>query len=405
MELMSSPTTTVQEATIEGRYLLLSKAERESADEFKKNLYHTQREANIQESLEKELKLQASKIEEHLKFEEEKIRLAKSSEKVIESEYEKFSRHILALDEKHQFSWNISTLNQDQLGGFSCDPKIKPKYYRFKNYPNLIAFNNGKDYNTIIGLDKDHPENFNQVYTCVRGEYGCFDKKAPALCRLDPECRIQLENAVNAFKIDGYQTFKSPLLNEAIEKNKADNFKDGNLINELFKEKKLSESDVKKLKELHDSVGAELKLLKNNNPEEFHKEIKKKIDSLVETEKSNPKLSKNMQIAYIFMLQGIKSKVGEFKGQYFLEMNSFKFCPGQTESSKIYCESFANYQREVSRFDDVEELENLTPNECPVISFRIQKTNLPAQEECVIRPYVSGMDDLIKIQEVLKTSN
>jgi hypothetical protein len=405
MTLMESTTNTIQDAMIEGRYLLLTKEEKKIADEFKENIFHIQRENGIQKSLDKSIKEQSGKIEEALKFEEEKISLINVSQNSINKEFEKFSDHIQSLDQKQQFSWNISSyLTQDQMGGFSCDPKINAKYYRFKNYPNLIAFNNGKDYKTIISLDKENPKNFNQVYTCTQGAYGCFDKKEPALCGLDPECRNLLENAVNSFRIDGYKEFKYDLLSEAVAKNKSDQFKDGNLINELLNEKRLSESDIKKLKELHDSIGIELKSLKNNNPEEFHKEVKKKIDGLVDTEKSNPKFSKNMQLAYIFMLQGFKSKVGELKGDYFLEMNSFKFCPGQTESTKIYCDNFSAYQKSVKKFDEVEEIENLTPNECPMINIRIPKNELPSQDECKIKPIVNDMEDMIKIHDELKKS-
>ncbi len=405
MTLLEGSTTSIQDAMIEGRYLILTKDEKKIADEFKENMFHVQRETGIQKSLEKGIKEQSDKIEEALKYEEEKISKIRDTQNSINKEYEQFSDHIQSLDQKQQFSWDISSyISQGQIGGFSCDPKINAKYYRFKNYPNLIAFNNGKDYNTIISLDKENPKKFGQVYTCVQGIYGCFDKKEPALCGLDPECKKLLENAVNAFKIDGYKEFKNSLLSEAVAKNKNDQFKNENLIHELFKEKRLSDSDIVKLKELHDSIGIELQSLKNINPEEFHKEVKKKIDGLVDTEKSNPKLSKNMQIAYIFMLQGLKTRVGELKGEYFLEMNSFKFCPGQTESTKIYCENFSSYQKSVKQFDEVEEIENLTPNECPVISIRIPKAELPSQDECTIKPIVNEMEDMIKIQEELKKS-
>ena len=111
-----------------------------------------------------------------------------------------------------------------------------------------------------------------------------------------------------------------------------------------------------------------------------------------------------MQLAYIFMLQGFKSKVGELKGDYFLEMNSFKFCPGQTESTKIYCDNFSAYQKSVKKFDEVEEIENLTPNECPMINIRIPKNELPSQDECKIKPIVNDMEDMIKIHDELKKS-
>ena len=401
IQLMSNPTTTVQDAVIEGRYLLLSKNEKLIADEFKEHLYASQREEGIQESLEKELKSESAKIDENLKREEQKVSSILSKKEIIDIEHEKFTKHIKQLDDKHQFSWNIGT-KFDEMGGFSCDPKISPKYYRFINYPNLVAFNNGKDFNTIISLDKENPKEFNQVYTCTPGSYGCVDKKAPSLCGLDPNCKIRLENALNSYKVDGYQAFKFQLLTEALERNKNDNFRDGNLISELLKEKKLSEADVRKLKELHDNVGEQLRLLKNTNPEEFYKEVKKKIDALVETEKKSPTLSKPVQLGYIFMLQGIKTKTAEFKGEYFLEMNSFKFCPGLTETTKQYCEHFGNYLKEVKKFDNVEEIENLTPNECPLISFRIPKNILPTQSECTVKPIINGMEDLFKIQEVLK---
>jgi hypothetical protein len=185
-------------------------------------------------------------------------------------------------------------------------------------------------------------------------------------------------------------------------KNEADQFKDGNLISELQKVNRLSDSDVKKLKEIHKRIALELQQLKNTNPEEFHKEVKKKIDGMVELEKKSPKLSKNMQIGFIFMLQGMKSKVGEFKGEYFLEMNSFKFCPGESDSTKTYCDQFSAYQKSVSKFDDVQLIENITQSECPVVSFRIPKNELPLQEECTVKPIVSGMEEMIKIQEELK---
>lgn len=401
IQLMSTSTTTVQDAVIEGRYLLLSKNEKLIADDFKKNLYFSKHEEGIQESLEKEIKSESARIDENLKREEQKISSILSEKELIDNEHEKFIKHIDDLNDKHQFSWNIGT-KSDKIGGFSCDPKINPKYYRFINYPNLVAFNNGKDFNTIISLDKDNPKEFNQVYTCTPGSYGCFDKKAPALCNLEPNCNTYLKNAVNSYKVEGYQAFKLQLFKETLERNKNDHFKEGNLISELFKEKKLSEADIKKLKELHDIVGEQLSLLNNNNPEEFYKEVKKKIDALVETEKKVPTLSKHMQFGYIYMLQGIKTKTAEFKGEYFLEMNSFKFCPGLTETTKQFCESFESYLKEVKKFDDVEEIKNLTPNECPLISFRIPKNILPTQSECTVKPIINGMEDLFKIQEVLK---
>jgi len=47
-------------------------------------------------------------------------------------------------------------------------------------------------------------------------------------------------------------------------------------------------------------------------------------------------------------------------------------------------------------------IENLTPNECPIVSFRVLKNELPSQEECAIKPMVSGMEEMNKIQEELK---
>ena len=406
MELMSIPTTTVQDAVIEGRYLILSKDEKAIADEFKKNIFIVQRNRGIQESLAKDIKETSFKIEENLKVEEDKVKAVNNYKTSIDEEYKKISKHIENFEDNYQFSWNLTNqMKQDKMGGFSCDPKVNAKYLRFKNYPNLIAFNNGKDYKTIISLDKENPTSFNQVYTCTPGEYGCFDKKEPALCGLDPECKTHLDAALAAYKVDGYQVFKKNLLTEIIERNKTDHFKEGNLISEFYKMKKINDEDIKKLKELHDSIGAELLLMNNKSPEEFHKEVKKKIDAIVETEKSKPKLSSEAQKGFIFMLQGIKSKVGELKTQYFIEMNSYKYCPGQSESSIKYCESYAAYQKSLAKFNEVEEIENLSVNECPIVSFRLQKTGLPSQEECTIKPIVNELEDIIKIQEVLKKSN
>ena len=83
-------------------------------------------------------------------------------------------------------------------------------------------------------------------------------------------------------------------------------------------------------------------------------------------------------------------------------MNSFKFCPGDSDSTMTYCDQFSAYLKTVSKFDDVQEIENLSASECPVVSFRIPKNELPSQEECTVKPIVSGVEEMMKIQEELK---
>lgn len=367
-------------------FALLNFEEKSKASEYEKVHNYIIREAGRQEFVETEIKRLKNKVIKSLTYPENaiaQINLQFDEEKKTTMQFNAFKKAILdstQYDYLLPTSWNI--------GLFSCEADKKPKYFRFKNYPNLLVLDNEGNYNAILKLAAGDPKKLDVTYRCEKlGSFGvCLDNKEKKLCKLDANCAEDLsrmeENFDRNLFFSRYQgTFPQHLL-ESKRAEMLDPLK-LNLISELAKLNRLgfyqSQTEVYNL---ITPMIEKTKVTQANSPEDFYKKMKAELALYEKTEKArlqkfpgfvatSTKGTYTLQVLS-YMMATMDSELTKMKEADTLQKYSYENCSNNSSDMPEFCQSYSAFVLKSKQFDSVEEIPNIVPEECPRVVFRLQ---------------------------------
>jgi hypothetical protein len=377
---------------IKGVYATLPQHEKNLADQYKENTYYVIQNEGVISGRRNEIKNLQNEIDSLLKFQENKMKEFNAKKLEIDTQLSYFQK--LKDIHQNQIQYNYTLPSTWQMGLFSCEAKQLPTYIRYKNFPNLVAMRTsiqaetGRSYtvHNVISLDKNSPNQLNMPYKCEKlGSFSsCLDNTEKKLCHLVEDCRMYMNIARLSYdRLKHFNDVKSFYPAEILEKRKSD-FQDQNkfnVINEWQKMGKLGYLTADELYQYFNPIIEKTKNMTQSTPEAFMASIKlfinqekiKAFNNLKSKPGYNSRSSKltdsKNSIEYIFAT--IQSELETILNDDKVEARSFELCPTENEDKKIFCTNYAQFKKESSKFNEFEEIPNLTHDECPKLVFRL----------------------------------
>jgi hypothetical protein len=356
------------------------------AEEYEKNLFYIQREANTYPFLLKEIKAVENQINYELSYPEKAIQslnVLKEETKLLNSSFQKFQN---SFDQIEQFDFSFKT-NWD-VGLFSCATKESPKYLRLKNYPDLILLTNEGNTKSVLKLDPKNPKQMNVIYKCKKmGMFGgCLDNKEKSLCQLDTSCMESLDLAMKSYdrKIF-YPEVKNKML-ETYLRDLKQTLADPNKVTILSEFEKVNRLGFYKKDELIsmvENIKSVAQGFTSQTPEDFMLKLKAELTNLEKNEKlrlskipgfnTTQEKTKDTLTLLTYIKTTIESTMDNILNDDEIEKFSYQQCQNGTFLAPTFCENYKTYKTKVARFSAVEEVINAVPDECPRMVFRFEK--------------------------------
>lgn len=371
------------------QYALLNPFEKLKADEFEKNNTYILQNQGNQQFLKDEIKKYKIKAIDELSKPEAAIVELKTITQEANNSYAKFQNFKKGLENNLQFDYKLPSVWD--IGLFSCEEKNKPKYFRLKNYPNLVILSNEGSTNSVIKLDPDHKTSLNIAYKCKKmGSFGaCLDNKEKSLCQLDSECGQALSEAEGAYNqkqfFNLYQVpFATTLLNDKKKEMTAPTAV--NLISEFAKQGRLGfYKSAGELFSFFDQFSEKIKSFPSSSPDDFFKKVKTEISNMEKAEKkrlaslpgfseSSEKGKQTLQLLS-YALLSVQSSLEEVIDNDVLQRYAYKSCSENNSNHPDFCEKYKDYQAKADLFGPKEEIVNFVPEECPRVVFRFESIN------------------------------
>lgn len=365
------------------QYALLNASEKLTADEYEKNLTYTIRESNNQSFLKNEIAKLKGKIVADLSNVESNVTQIKKQDNDEVVTMASFNLFTEDLEQNLQFDYTLPSTWD--MGLFSCDLKNKPKYLRFKNYPNLVVLDNDGAYNSVIKLSPSSPSKLDLVYKCQKlGSFGsCLENKEKKLCLLDSDCGQSLTSAEAAFDRNSFFKSVLPSMPSEILKKKKEEYKNPanvNLISEFAKMDRLGFYSTSEIYGLFDILAEKSKGIQANSPEDFYKKIKVEIANIEKAEKirlqgkpgysSNSGKGKDSLQVLTYMMNTLDSEMKTMTESDVIQEYSFKACPNGEQ--ELFCQHYSAFKEKAKTFQAVEEIQNFVPDQCPRVVFRFE---------------------------------
>ena len=365
------------------KYTLLNKEEKDIAERYEEHFNYTAREVNSQEYLKKSIKKLENEIAYTLSYPENAILKIQSADQETRRTISLFNDFKNTITRVVQFDYKLPS--QWDLGLFSCEAKNKPKYLRFKNYPNLVVLDNEGTYNSVIKLSLDEPKKLNVVYHCSKmGSFGaCLENKEKKLCRLDASCDQNLSEMEKSF--DRNKAFVSiqSTMGSTILTNKKSELQDPksiNVISEFAKVNRLGFYTKDQLLNLMDPLIEKSKNIVGTNPEDFYRKLKLEITSLEKSEQvrlqkipgfsSNKSKKADTLNALSYLIASVDGDIAKIKETDAIQEYTFKSCSSIASEFASFCQLYTSFKFKAKRFEEVEEIQNFVANECPRVVFR-----------------------------------
>ena len=375
------------------KYTLLNKEEKDIAEMYEEHFNYTAREVNSQEYLKKSIKKLENEIAYTLSYPENAILKIQSADQETRRTISLFNDFKITITRVVQFDYKLPS--QWDLGLFSCEAKNKPKYLRFKNYPNLVVLDNEGTYNSVIKLSLDEPKKLNVVYHCSKmGSFGaCLENKEKKLCRLDATCDQNLSEMEKSF--DRNKAFVSiqSTMGSTILTNKKSELQDPksiNVISEFAKVNRLGFYTKDQLLNLMDPLIEKSKNIVSTNPEDFYRQLKLEIAGLEKSEQvrlqkipgfsSNKSKKTDTLNALSYLMASIDGDIAKIKETDAIQEYTFKSCSSIASEFASFCQLYTSFKFKAKRFEEVEEIQNFVANECPRVVFRFEDKN-PKDED------------------------
>jgi hypothetical protein len=408
-ELVQS-SNAIDDAKSQARYFLLSKEEKGIADSFKENYFYLLREAGIQDALARDIKVMKREVEDRLKYPEEAMASVVQSKNKVDQVMLDFRQIGTSLDGVVQFGPDLKVEKGNgwnwAYGLFNCDEAKGPTYQRLKHFPDLLLLGNG-DTRAVIKLDKNNPSKAEKVYSCKKSGKitgGCLDNTEKELCQLDQECKGYLEKAEMEFNLaKSFQQFQSTIKSTIVNRQASDHFNGKGTLSIIMDYKKKGDYSLTELKLKFQAMTSLIDDVSSSDPNDYYAKVDKVLtDYLIkEKQKSSTSLGNNtLMIEY--MVNSLKSEFEAIKKNDFVQEVIYQQCPVSVQEIQAFCSHYSEFKKRAALFKDREDITNLTPKDCPKMTFRFPKDSFSADPQCPDPLPGENLEDLMKVNKKLK---
>lgn len=373
---------------------MLFKEEKELAQQYAELNSYLVREANTFDYNKKQIKELIPEIEDSFKYPNESYSEIENAKKV----YAKKNDELNNLKKLHDLVQYDVTLGTWESGLFSCKESRKPEYWRFENYPDLVALVNDGQIKSVLKIDPENPQNKEYAYKC--GNYGmfggCLENTKKKLCEIDSDCNQTLEKMEESYdhkKFFGIK--KNEILNEL--KEERDLLRSSpyyiNFLTEWDKMDRLGELSVSEYNSLFDEIFTEAKNINESSVEKYLKTLKSKLevrrDKLLKSHKDD-----DSQKAINYFINDSISFFEKLLDQDKLQVIASKHCYDDS-----FCENYKLWDEKAKLFDKVSPIENLVENECPRLVLRLNNSNK------ILESYNCEVKDSLRVPSAIEQLN
>ncbi|MCT4643028.1 MAG: hypothetical protein N4A33_12125 [Bacteriovoracaceae bacterium] len=366
----------------QGKYLradatkaLMNNYEKIKANKYKELRSYVIRESGIQQKTEKDIIKIKQSIAQKLERPLLEVSVVQKQLKKLQVQLEKFDNLKSQLNQQqYQFYANYF-----KSGFFSCDKESKPRVVRFKHNKNLVGLAQGNKIVSYFNIKQpliSQSENVNipsYIYRCKTAGMlgGCIENTEKEICKTDPICNTKFELMEKSFhkhfsfnkQFSKLLTFYKKEEDRQIMANKK-----LDILNEFEKKNKLGNITRKELQHMQNSLYQYAMTVSSQDKNSFLKNVSNKMKQLKKEQlnKKNYNQRANLSIDYAFnnALSTLKSLQKEdFQQKYF-----------STECEvDDYCHKYKNYLDEKKKFNDYQEITNLTQDKCPQVTIRLKQ--------------------------------
>lgn len=350
--------------------VMLFKEEKELAEKYAELNSYLVREANTYDYNKKQISELIPETESAFKYPNDSYNEIENAKKI----YVEKSAELNNLKKLHELVQYDVTLGTWESGLFSCKESSKPEYWRFENYPDLVALVNDGQIKSVLKIDPQNPKNKEYAYKC--GNYGmfggCLENTKKKLCEIDSECNIALNEMEESYNHNNFfENKKSEILNQL--KVEREIYKSGpnyiNFLTEWEKMDKLGHLSVENYNEIFNELFDQAKKLSINDVKKYLKGI----DKMLESKRSsllNSYKDDNTQKAINYFINDTKSFFESLNNEDKLQVIASKYCYDNN-----FCEKYASWDKKAKLFEKVSPIENLVGQECPRLVIRLNNSN------------------------------
>lgn len=350
--------------------VMLFKEEKELAEKYAELNSYLVREANTYDYNKKQISELIPETESAFKYSNDSYNEIENAKKI----YVEKSAELNNLKKLHELVQYDVTLGTWESGLFSCKESSKPEYWRFENYPDLVALVNDGQIKSVLKIDPQNPKNKEYAYKC--GNYGmfggCLENTKKKLCEIDSECNIALNEMEESYNHNNFfENKKSEILNQL--KVEREIYKSGpnyiNFLTEWEKMDKLGHLSVENYNEIFNELFDQAKKLSINDVKKYLKGI----DKMLESKRSsllNSYKDDNTQKAINYFINDTKSFFESLNNEDKLQVIASKYCYDNN-----FCEKYASWDKKAKLFEKVSPIENLVGQECPRLVIRLNNSN------------------------------
>jgi hypothetical protein len=350
--------------------VMLFKEEKELADEYLELNGFLVRETNTYAYNKEQISKLIPEIENSFKYPKGSYEKIENARRV----YTEKKSELENLKKLHKLVQYDVTMGTWESGLFSCKESSKPEYWRFENYPDLVALVNDGQIKSVLKIDPQNPSNKEYAYKC--GDYGmfggCLENTKKKLCEIDSDCNEALAEMEESFdQTDFFKVKKEEILNELkLERDQLRN--SGNYINfltEWEKMDKIGDLSTENYSEIFEGLFAEIKSINASSVKNFLYQANKKLEAKRISLLNNHK-DEDSQKAINYFINDTKSFFEKVDNIDKLQVIASKHCYNDE-----FCENYAKWYEKASLFDKVSPVENLVADECPRLVLRLDQSN------------------------------
>lgn len=344
----------------------LFKQEKMNASEFEHLNNYIVRQENIYNYNNDKIITLSKKIEKSMTYPEESIQQIDEAMLITNKEMKRF----MAVKNDHTKVQYDVTISEWESGLFNCKKESKAKLMRYKNFPNFIALTTKGNVRSILNVSADHPNTKDFVYKCSSfSMFGsCKENTKKEICKIQDECASALEKMENSFDnnkefLKLKNKYMAYLLSQ--RKKSINEHKSLDILDEWDKNGQLGKIQ----KNEFDNIFSQMREYAAKNQflssKDLTKKMKVKINKnkfkLLKKYKNDEQTQRAIEYSHNNMISFFESLQNRDKFQSFV---------ATTCSSGEFCSRYQAWLKAASIFDEMEEVDNLTKEECPRIVLR-----------------------------------
>lgn len=350
---------------------VLFKEEKTLANEFDELNSFLIRESNFYKHNFDEIKEQKQSLEKTITYPENAM--DKIDNALLKQQEDKET--FLAVKGDHKKVQFDVTIGEWESGLFNCKENSNAKLMRYKAFPDLFALTTNGDVRSILNISPNKPNSKDFVYKCSDfSMFGsCLENTKKEICKIQDECATALEKMEISFKNENEfknrkNAYLNQLSNERAEYNNRDNAFD--ILDAWDEDGRLGALP----REKYESMFQEMFEYANKTDFSSSQDLAKKMKSKINKQKAVLlKKYKGDEDTYKALEYSHNKMIGFF--DKMTDVDKFQEYVANNCSSGEFCTNYKNWLKAASVFEQLEEVENLTEEECPRIVLRFDGNN------------------------------